>query len=591
MSPLLRFVLSAVLFVAAAFAQSAGGSAEIAGKVLDAASGEVLSKAEVRLSGGPPGGSQPGSPAAGAMVARTGADGSFLLQGIPAGDYVLSVTRRSYAVCGAEVKGLSGRQQGCATRFSLRDGQKLDTIQVRLLRAAVVTGQVVDEDGEPMTGVVVEAEQYRYLRGTKVLTATSRATTDDRGQYRIFNLSPGRYFLKAQGRGLMARLAGAMVSGAGPGRMGAMRGADGRAGMIASLEGAVSYQPTYYPSAEFPEESIPLQLAPGAEMGGIDFRLTPSSTYFIRGVVTGVTSGPMTGITVTARRAGNATSLGGPTSFASVDGRTGAFTLRGLPPGRYELIARSMGMRRGTAPAPGASGTLIADLGNAHLEGVAIPLRPDLQLQGTVLLPEESQDAKLERVRVILEGALPGPQRLARVNAEGAFQLSAAAADRMHFSLEGLPDGFYVKAMKLGGIDLLAQGADAPAQVLGDFQIQLGADGGTVTGTARDASGKSIANARVVLLPERTGQARSIWRMSALTGEDGAFQFAAVAPGHYRVFVFEDLDSGPAQDPDFLAHFGQRWKSVEVKPDATASVDSPLIPATDTAILLGEMAP
>ncbi|MCW5962431.1 MAG: carboxypeptidase regulatory-like domain-containing protein [Bryobacterales bacterium] len=596
-------VLSAFGPLNMAFAQSADpsqgttpGTGVIAGRVLDAASGEVLGKAEVRLSGGPAGGSQPGSPAARAVVARTGADGAFLLQGIQAGDYVLSVSRRAYAACGSDVDGLPGRQQGCSTRFTLHAGQKLGNVQIRLLRAAVVTGEVRDEDGEPMAGVVVEAEQYRYLRGAKVLTATSRATSDDRGQYRLYNLSPGRYFVKAQGRGLMARLAGAMMAGGGPGRMGGAGGPGaaggiGRGSMMAGLDDAITYPPTYYPKAEFPEEAIPLQLAPGAEMGGIDFRLTPTATYSLSGVVAGVTGEPMTGITVTARRAGSTVSLGGPTAFASADARTGAFTLRGLAPGRYELVARSMGMRRGAAQAAGASGILIADLGNAHLEGLTIPLRPDVQIQGSVLLPQNNQEAQIERMRVVMEGALPGPQRMARVDAEGRFQLALAAADRPSFSLEGLPEGFYVKAMKLGGVDVMAQGAEAPSEVLGEFQIQLAADGGKVSGLTRDGTGKAIASARVVLMPERTGQARQLWRKTAISGEDGTFQFDAVAPGRYRVYLFEELDSGPALDPDFLTNFGQRWRALEVKPGASATAESLLIPVSDTAMHLGEMAP
>ncbi len=602
-----RFALIALIGVLAAWAQAPGnaqrttgpqnqaGTAVIAGTVRDAATGEVLAKAEVRLSGGPSGGSQPGSPAAAAMVARTGADGVFRLEGLAGGDYALVVSRRAYAVCGAQVQGLPGRTQACASRFTLRAGQKLDTVDIRLLRAAVVTGQVVDEDGEPMAGVVVEAEQYRYLRGSKVLTASNRGTTDDRGQYRIFNLSPGRYLLKAQGRGLIARLAGAMMTG-GPGRMGPMEGPMqagdrfGRGRFGAPLEDAITYPATYYPSAEFPEEAIPLQLMPGAEMGGIDFRLTPTATYFVRGTVTGGTGEPMTGITVTARRSGSAMSMVGATSFASVDSRSGEFTLRGVTPGRYQLIARSAGMRRGDAAAPSASGMMVADVGNAHLEGVVIPLRPDAQLRGEVRLPNDSEDTPLERMRVQLEGALPGPQRLARVDANGRFQLMVAAADPLRFSIEGLPEGFHVQAMQLGGIDLLAAGVTPPLETAGDFVIHLGANGGSVTGVARTGDGKPARAARAVLLPEATGQALMLWRRTALTGDDGAFQFTAVAPGRYRVYLFEDLEPGPAQDPEFLANFGQRWKAIEVKPSASIAAEPVLIPVTDSALQLGEMA-
>ncbi|MCU0226783.1 MAG: carboxypeptidase-like regulatory domain-containing protein [Bryobacterales bacterium] len=586
---------SAAPFPESAVVRNAQGTAVIAGTVRDAATGEALAKVEVRLSGGPPGGSQPGSPAAGAMTARTGPDGVFRLENVAAGDYALVVSRRAYSVCGAQVQGLPGRSQACAIRFSLRAGQKLETVDIRMLRAAVVTGQVVDEDGEPMAGVVVEAEQYRYLRGNRLLTASSRATTDDRGQYRIFNLSPGRYFLKAQGRGLIARLAGAVMNG-GPGRMGAMQGQGGQGpgalgrGGFAALEDAITYPATYYPAGEFPEEAIPLQLAPGAEMGGIDFRLSPSATFFVHGTVTGATGEPMTGIVVTARRVGSVASLVGATSFASVDSRTGAFTLRGVTPGRYELVARSRGMRRENATTPSASGSVIVDVASLHVEGVVIPLRPDTALRGEVRLPKDSPETPLERMRIQLDSGLPGPRRLARVEATGQFSLTVAAADALLFSLEGLPEGFYVQAMRLGGVDLMAPGAIPPSEIAGDFIIQLASNGGSVSGMARLADGKVASGARVVLLPETTGQALALWRQTTLTGDDGAFQFSAVAPGRYRVFLFEDLEPGPAQDPDFLAQFGPRWKAVEIKPSSSAQVEPVLIPASDSALLLGEIA-
>lgn len=555
--------------------------------MFDAAGGTVLGKAEVRLSGGPAiVGTQSAISAGPNMAVRTGADGAFLLEGLSPGEYSLSVNRLGFAACGAEVRGLGGRRLGCSTQFTLVQGQNIDGVEVRLLRAAVISGEVRDEDGEPMAGVVVDAEQYRYVRGTKVLAVSGRATTDDRGYYRIYNLSPGRYLVKAQGPGLIARVAGAIMAGGGPGGMGGF----GRGGFRGPAEEAVSYPPTYYPSAGLPEESIPLQLTPGAEMGGIDFRLTPSSTYRIQGTVSSIGGEALTGVAVTARRAGHAQGLAGPTAYAPADGRSGTFLLRGLNPGRYELVARSVATRR-NGESSGVSGRMLVDLGNAHVQGITISLRPDVQLQGRVLLPRGKDNAALERMRITLRSSLPGPPRTIRVDAEGNFRLTLPAADPLDFGVEGLPAGFYLKAAKVGGVDLLSEGAQPPAEIVGDMVLELGADGGTVQGVARNDAGKAAAGARAVLMPERTGTVRRLWQQTAVSADDGSFQFADVAPGRYRLYVFEDLDSGPATDADFLGNFGQRWKSVDVKPGATATPESPWVPATETTMQLGEAAP
>lgn len=570
---------------------SAGeGSASIAGTVVDAISGQVLGKAEVRLSGG----AQPGAGRAGMIVTRTGANGAFALDGIPPGDYVLSVSRRSYAACGADVQGLGARQQGCVNRLSLRAGQKIPAAQIRLLPAAVVTGEVRDEDGEPMSGVVVEAEQYRYVRGAKVLSATARGTTDDRGTYRIFNLAPGRYFLKAQGRGLMARVAGAMMTGGGPGGMGAF-GGGGRGGFLASMDDAVSYPATYYPNAEAAEEAIPLQLAAGAEMTGIDFRLFPAATFSVQGVISGLDNSQPVGMGVSARRLGSSGLVTGTAAVATADGRTGTFHLRGLPPGRYQLVARTAGGRRGGAQV-GQSGVTMVDVSSAPVNDVSIVLQPDAVLQGKVVLPASSQTASsdnvsLERMSLMADQVVPGPQMTTRVSADGEFQMTLAAADRVSFSVNGVPDGFYVRSMTLGGVDLLAAGAAPPNDPSGAFLVTLATDGGTVSGVTRDAAGTAIGEARVVLMPEREGQARSLWRRTMLSGDEGSFQFADVAPGRYRLYVFEELDAGPALDPDFLSLFGQRWKAVEVKASGSVTAESSWIPSTETAMHLGEVAP
>ena len=67
-------------------------------------------------------------------------------------------------------------------------------------------GARVDESGEPMAKVAVtalrkadaeEKEDWGPRARKEELIASSAALTDDRGEYRIFGLKPGEYYVKA----------------------------------------------------------------------------------------------------------------------------------------------------------------------------------------------------------------------------------------------------------------------------------------------------------------------------------------------------------------------------------------------------------
>src|ERR1017187_7151186 len=68
-------------------------------------------------------------------------------------------------------------------------------------RGGVITGVVTNDDGEPVVYANVQVMIKTYRRGQPTLTARSTASTDDRGRYRVFDLSPGRYYVQATRRG------------------------------------------------------------------------------------------------------------------------------------------------------------------------------------------------------------------------------------------------------------------------------------------------------------------------------------------------------------------------------------------------------
>src|SRR5439155_17952483 len=87
--------------------------------------------------------------------------------------------------------------------IDLGRGQTLTELKVRLTPQAVITGRVLDEEREPAPYAQIMALRYRYTQTGKQLIPMGSASTNDLGEYRVFGLAPGRYFLSAAMRGGM----------------------------------------------------------------------------------------------------------------------------------------------------------------------------------------------------------------------------------------------------------------------------------------------------------------------------------------------------------------------------------------------------
>jgi protocatechuate 3,4-dioxygenase beta subunit len=253
--------LAACFLFAALFLQAQqppGGPCFIAGRVVNAANGEPVRRARLilRRADNPSGGS--GSPAAYATL--TDDHGSFAMKGIEPGKYEFSAQRAGFAETsyGARRPGHAG------ITLSLDAGQQLTRVLFRLTPHAVIAGRILDQDGDPVQGVQVRTERYRYTMGKRQLMAFGYASTDDLGEYRLFGLAPGRYYLEASYRSF-----GALTQATRPGTKAVEE----------------SYVPTYYPGTTDIGNATAIELASGAQLRGMDFTLSKARTVRVRGRV------------------------------------------------------------------------------------------------------------------------------------------------------------------------------------------------------------------------------------------------------------------------------------------------------------------
>lgn len=123
----------------------------------------------------------------------TDADGRFELKGLDPGRYRLRASRLGYVTY--EYGQRKPDDPGAV--LTLRAGQELKDLQFRLIPSAVIAGRILDEDGEALPGVSVSALREVYKEGKRSLSTKATVETNDLGEYRLYGLAPGRYFVSA----------------------------------------------------------------------------------------------------------------------------------------------------------------------------------------------------------------------------------------------------------------------------------------------------------------------------------------------------------------------------------------------------------
>ncbi len=148
----------------------------------------------------------------------SGMDGSFRLDGVPAGDYLVAALKPGYITPGAAAAmdwSLSEDQLksliASLPQVHVGAGQTA-SVSLTLHRGAVIAGRMQFADGSPVIGAMVGCDLIDSVqrlesllrlenRGKvasprqEALQSFASTSTDDVGRYRIFGLPPGKYLV------------------------------------------------------------------------------------------------------------------------------------------------------------------------------------------------------------------------------------------------------------------------------------------------------------------------------------------------------------------------------------------------------------
>lgn len=431
-------------------------------------------------------------------------------------------------------------------------------INLSVIPGAVVRGRVRDASGQFASNVSVQAFAIEYQNGLPVLRPTISKMTDDRGEYRLFSLGPGDYYIGAVPR------AGAANSAPGAGTVRSTR--------------------TFFPSSIDASAATAITIKGGEEMTNIDIAMQATRYVRVSGRVVSEVQPPAIspdvagpGVFGAIAQAQNkmanillvprdvlATEESGSKLTASVllSASSAEFELQNVPEGRYELFAVA-NAERGMA-----LGRIPVDVLGQDVVGVSMVARGGAAVKGT-LSETPAGPARISLVPL---------DSLARANLLGL----QAGVQSGQFTFPSVPDARYRVLTTLAPshyvADILQNGRsvyDSGFAVQGGspdpLEIVVQAGAASIEGLVQDRAGAAIAGATVGLVPATRRENQDLYR-TTIADTAGKFSMRGVAPGEYKLFAWTAAPAGAVSSSAFVSKYEEQGQAVTLAPSAAASV-------------------
>lgn len=474
---------AAAFAIACCFAVHAGAQSappakyRISGVVVNGATQAPLARVRVAMN--------PATGSSKETETTTGADGRFAFEGLAAGMWTLHAERKGFPRQGyCERPGVPDS----ITQVVTGPGNVTEGLTFKLFPPAVLTGKVTDEAGEPVIAALEVI--LRLETGRPSFQHIRNVPTDEEGNYRIWDLAAGAYYLLA---------VTPMAQPTGPDQIPA------------------TLAPTYYSNSTDPQSATLIELKPGDEFKA-DFILRRSHGVSVH--VAGATGSSMMMLSAVGPRGAEVVmgqlTPGEGESFFNV------------APGRYSLKVFD--------PQTGAQSARTIEVGTGDL---------------TVQLPFPDPSSITAKVRLVDGDAKLLANAAFYLHADGGFQthyralgkdttvsIPGMAAGRYKFMLGGTRE-LYIKSIAGSNARVVDGIVDVPDSGEVKLDVVLSGDGGRVGGKAM-ANGKPVAPARVVLAP-RADSTNSVDYRSYQTESDGSYQFTGIKPGDYILFATTDF--------------------------------------------------
>jgi hypothetical protein len=390
-----------------------------------------------------------------------------------------------------------------------------------------------------------------------VLVQAASATTNDLGQFRVSNLAPGTYFLRAS-------------------TPDTWESDDGQT--------AFAYATTYYPGVSSFDRAEPVTVAVGQELSAVDFSLQLGRSATVQGTMQSAAGEPLAAQTVNVepvtRGVGGALfSSGGPGSTSTRTDARGAFEFRNLAPAEYMVSS-------GSAAERAALTVIVAD---GDVRTVSLMPRKPRALSGSVITAKASPPPfPSARLRVVPVATDPGSDlpsftgpREAAVQGDWSFRWPNIEG-RYVFRMQGLPRGWLLDAVRFNGRTVTDTALDLP---VGDvdltgLQLVLTDRGGAIEGTVHDANGNRAPDSTVIIFSADPAHwtVASRYVTAGRPDHAGRFSLGTFPSGIYRAIARDMVLEGQWEDPVFLNSLVPASVRFELSDRTTATLTLKLEP-------------
>lgn len=481
---------------------STPAAGQIAGTVTSAADNAPIGRARVAAVAA---GSEP-------YVTLTRGDGTFVLRDLPASAYTVTVTRTGYA---SYTHGEGRRSAASPVHVAAGPPSHLD---IALQPGRHLAGRILDEDGTPFGGAIVDALTVRFDGGRHTLVSAATARTDDRGAFRLHGLAPGEYFVSA---------------------------ADPAFASVTTSAGVLQYSPTYHPGVPAAADATPVVVSARGETPAIEFRLRLVPPAKVSGRVIAADRRELLSAAILMAPIDDRGAPSVPPGDPAIlpDGR---FSFGRVLPGRYQIRAR------GQTDAAGAAqfAVFAVDVQGRDTEGIELVLRRGAVIEGGVAI-DAAAAAKAPplptlRVRApSIDGSRFGDALTGAVQPDGSFALRGIIQGPHQIVIDGLPAPWTLRQVLYRGMDVTDRVIDVnEGEHVRGVRVTITDVASLVDGVVRDRAKQPAADAAVLVF----ARAPQFWmptnrRMRAVyTDRAGRFSIAGLPAGEYLAVASTAID-------------------------------------------------
>jgi hypothetical protein len=418
-------------------------------------------------------------------------------------------------------------------------------VTVELVPGAIVGGRIVDEDGDPLSGCIVRLHSAKSFNQGVPMTRVPLAGND--GSYRLVNIQPGKYIMTA------------LCSTAAFQPRPLSEGPD--------PPPSAAYPVQFYAGASDLKSADIVELTPGAERSGIDFRIRPVPVTRIHGTLTAASADwrgrndLMTQLLPLDPRAPRIVAFN---SGGRINPTDGSFEIRQVFPGSYRLIVFSQ-----NAVQPGVTRPDLADpvgaiarveVADKPIE-ISLPLHRGVDVSGTIEIERgDNTTSQITPGQISIQltsayefGLPPSP---VQVGDDRSFTIKSVLPGEWRIRL--MTPSAFVKSAWVGSADVTYGALDLTSGSVSPVRILISTNTATIRGTAPDSQ-------LVFAIPAELGGAPQI--RSGQTDSSGQFTITGLAPGKYRVVGLDNGARLPEEGGQEVTLREGETAMIDVKPE------------------------